>query len=307
MIFKSTRDGFGEAMLALGSKRDDVFVVNADLKSSLRVSEFAKNFPERFIEVGVAEQNMIGVAAGLSFTGKTVFATSFASFSPAICWNQIRIAVCYSNANVKIVGSHAGLATGADGVSHQAIEDIAIMRVLPNMAILVPCDYQQAKDLTNLAAEHFGPIYLRLARPDTEEIKLKVKSEKLKVGGSEILREGKSLTIIGCGIVLGEAIAVAEELDAEVINCYSVKPLDQETIYNSVKKTGRVLTIEDHSVIGGLGSGVAELLGQNCPMPIKNLGVQDVFGQSARTHQELWERYGLDRKAILKTAKKMLR
>lgn len=299
-MFKSTRDGFGEALLELGKTRKDVYVIDADLKESLRVSEFAKKYPDRFIECGVAEQNMIGVAAGLALTGKTVFATSFACFSPAISWNQIRIAVCYSQANVKIVGSHAGLATGMDGASHQALEDIALMRVLPNMVVLVPAHYRQAVELTRLAAEYVGPVYLRLARPEMEAAR--GKRLAVRVGGSEILRRGNKLTIIGCGIILGEAMKAAEKLDAEVINCYSVKPLDEKTILESVKKTKKVITIEDHSVIGGLGSAVVELLGQKYPVPIKILGVQDKFGESARDYRQLWEKYGLVSDTIIKEA-----
>lgn len=307
-MLKSTRDGFGEALVELAATDRNIVVVDADLKESLRLSLFAKKFPERFIEVGVAEQNLIGVAAGLALTGKTVFATSFACFSPAISWNNIRIAVCYAKANVKIVGSHSGLATGADGASHQALEDIALTRVLPQMVVLVPADYYQAKLLTKLAAEYHGPVYLRLTRPETEPISnLKYQISNLEVGGSEILREGKSLTIIGCGPVLIEALKAAEKLDAEVINCYSVKPLDKNAIIRSVKKTKKVITIEDHSVCGGLGSAVAEFLGERYPVPIKILGVKDLFGESARDYAQLWQKYGLMAESILSESRKLLR
>lgn len=305
-MIKSTRDGFGQALLDLGKTRDDIFVVNADLKSSLRLTEFAQKFSYRFIECGVAEQNMVGVAAGLALSGKTVFATSFACFSPALSWNHIRIAVCYSKTNVKIVGSHGGLATALDGASHQSLEDVALMRVLPNMVILVPADYEQARCLTKLAAEYRGPVYLRLSRPETEPVQSPKRIvHSYKIGGSEILRNGSKVTIIGCGIVLGEALKAAEKLDAEVINCYSVKPLDEKTILKSVKKTGKVITLEDHSVIGGLGGAVAELLGEKYPIPILRLGVNDVFGQSARDYHELWKKYGLDSDTIIARAKEL--
>jgi transketolase len=306
-MLKSTRDGFGEALLALGKSRENIYVIDADLKESLRVSAFAQKYPDRFIECGVAEQNMIGVAAGLALTGKTVFATSFASFSPAISWNSIRIAVCYSKANVKIIGSHAGLATGMDGASHQALEDIALMRVLPNMTILVPADCKQARELTKLAAEYIGPVYLRLARPETEEIRARgQESKRVKVGGSEILRKGNKLTIIGCGIIFGEVMKAAEKLDAEVINCYSVKPIDEKTILESAKKTGRVVAIEDHSVIGGLGGAITELLSEKMSMPILRLGVNDVFGESARDYLELWKKHGLTSGKIIERINKWI-
>jgi len=190
-----------------------------------------------------------------------------------------------------------------DGASHQSLEDIALMQVLPNMVILVPADYEQAKQLTKLAAEHVGPVYLRLARPETEAVS--GKRLAVRVGGSEILRKGNKITIIGCGIVLGEAMKAAEKLDAEVINCYSVKPLDEKTILESVKKTGRVITIEDHNVIGGLGSAVAELLGQKYPVPLKILGIKDKFGESARDYKELWHKYGLDSDTIIDAAEEV--
>lgn len=300
-MLKSTRDGFGEGILELGKTNPKIVVVDADLKSSLRVTKFAKEYPERFIEVGVAEQNMIGVAAGLANMGKIVFTTSFACFTPAICWNNIRIDVCYSNNAVKIVGSHGGVMTAGDGATHQATEDIALMRVLPNMVVLVPADYKEARQLTILSAEYNGPVYLRLARTETEPIdESRMMDDEPKIGGSRILHEGKKLTIIGCGPVLGEALKAAKELNAEVINCYSVKPLDRETILKSVRKTGRVITIEDHSIVGGLGGAVAELLSQECPVPIRRLGIKDAFGESARNYRQLWERHGMLADSIIK-------
>jgi len=311
MKLKSTRDGFGEALLELAKKDKNIVVVDANLKTSLRVSSFAEYCPERFIEVGVAEQNMIGVAAGLALSGKTVFTTSFACFSPAISWNNVRVSVCYSKANVKIVGSHAGLATGADGASHQALEDVSLMRVLPNMVVLAPADYYQAKALTFLAAKKKGPVYLRLTRPATPIItqKSKVKSQKSKIGGSQILRKGKNLTIVSYGPILSEVLKAAEVLDAEVINCYSLKPVDKKTIVDSARKTNQVLTVEDHLVCGGVGSIVAEVLSQEKRTPLKMMkmiGVQDKFGQSGRDYKELWQKYGLTKKIIVEEGRKMI-
>jgi len=302
---KSTRDGFGEALVKLAKKEKKIVVVDADLKTSLRLVDFSQKYPERFIEVGVAEQNMMGVAAGLAMSGKIVFATSFACFSPAINWNNIRISVCYNHANVKIVGSHAGLATGPDGASHQALEDISLMRVLPGMVILAPSDFDQAFALTILAARHKGPVYLRLTRPTTA--KIVADNKNLKIGGSQILRKGRRITFLSYGPVLAEVLKAASKVDGEVINCYSLKPIDQETILASCRRTGRVITIEDHSIFGGLGSAVAEILIQSLPLPLRMIGIDDQFGESSRDFLDLWEKHGLTSQKIAAVAGKMLR
>jgi len=307
---KGIRDGFGEALVELGAKDKDIFVVDADLASSLRLSGFAEKFPDRFIEVGVAEQNMAGVAAGLALAGKTVFMVSYASFSPPMNWNTIRASICYSGANVKIVGGHAGLMTSEYGATHQGIEDMALMWVLPGMVILVPADFKQAKGLTELAAEYKGPLYLRLARPETRGVECRMQNVECRIGGSEVLREGRELTIVSCGPIITEvirAISLIGQIGVELINAYSVKPLDKATILRSVAKTGKVLTVEDHSVIGGLGSAVAELLAQEYPLPVKILGVPDVFGESAREPRQLLAKYGLDAEGIGKAIKNLLK
>lgn len=314
MKLESTREGFGRAMMKLGETNPKVVVVDADLAGSLHVEKFAKKHPDRFFEVGVAEQNAAGVAAGLALEGFIPFVTSFACFSPAINFNVIRQSICLSEANVKLVGSHGGLMTGADGASHQALEDIALMRVLPGMVVLTPVDFYQAKDLTKLAVEYQGPIYLRLTRPETPILKELGgfggfgEFGGLKIGGSEILKEGKDLTVIGCGPILLEAIEAVKMVEEriEVINAYSIKPLDKETILKSAAKTGKVLTVEDHSVIGGLGSAVVELLAQECPVPVKILGVPDVFGESAREPRQLLAKYGLDSRGIAKVIKELV-
>jgi len=327
MKLESTREGFGQAMVKLGETNPKVVVVDVDLAGSLKVTEFAKKHPQRFFEVGVAEQTAAGVAAGLALEGFIPFVISFACFSPTINFNVIRQSICLSGANVKLVGSHGGLMTGADGGSHQAIEDIALMRVLPGMVVLTPIDFDQAKDLTRLMTEHQGPAYLRLTRPETQILKRykdinlpagKAGIQGYRVGGSEILKEGKDLTIIGAGPILMEALKAVERISSssstdkssasriEIINAYCIKPLDKETILKSVAKTGKVLTIEDHSVIGGLGSAVAELLSQEYPLPVKILGVPDVFGESAKKPEELLAKHGLDAEGIGKAIREML-
>ena len=306
--WRSTRDGFGEAMLELGKKNKEVVVVSADLAESTRVHHFAKKYPERFIEVGVAEQNMLGVATGLALEGKIPFATSFGVFSPGRNWDQLRVSICYSRANVKIIASHTGLSVGADGASHQALEDIAITRCLPNLVVLAPADFNETKLATLAAAKHQGPVYIRFARQDSP---IFTKDKTFTIGQAKILLLGKDITIIGIGPLLYEAILAARELAkkgirAEIINSSSIKPLDAKTILASVKKTGRVITIEDHQMIGGLGSAVAELLSQNLPRPLKIMGVSDQFGQSGQS-EKLWEKYQLTHPYIIQNVLKLLK
>lgn len=312
MNLRSTREGFGRAIMKLGKINPKVIIVDADLKGSLMVEGFAQRYPGRFFEVGVAEQNAAGVAAGLALEGFIPFVTSFACFSPTINFNVIKQSICLSGANVKIVGSHGGLMTGADGASHQALEDIALMRVLPEMAIVHPADSEQAEALTLLAAEHQGPVYLRLTRAETPivgEMSKRLNVQMFKIGRAQILTEGKDLTIITAGPIITEVISAMEQFDdgaIEIINCHTIKPLDRETILKSVAKTGKVLTVEDHSVIGGLGSAVAELLSQEYPLPVKILGVPDIFGESARNWQELLIKYKIDRKSLTKFIKNLI-
>jgi transketolase len=292
---KACRDAFGEALLELGKKNKKVVVVSADLAESTRCLDFSKKYPSRFFEVGVAEQNMAGVGAGLALEGLTPFICSFAVFSPGRNWEQIRVSICYNKANVKIVSSHAGLNVGEDGATHQALEDIALMRVLPNMTVIAPCDFEETKEAVLAAAKIKGPVYIRYGREKTPVIPGK---SKFQIGKADILRQGKDVTIIACGPMVAEALAAAEELakqniSAEVINCHTIKPIDKTTIINSAKKTKRVITVEEHQVNGGLGSAVAEVLSQNYPVPMKIIGMPDKFGESG-TAKQLWDKYGLN-------------
>lgn len=294
--FKSTRDGYGEALVELGGKNQDIVVLSADLAESTRVKEFSKKFPERFFECGVAEQNMMGIAAGLALSGKIPFVSSFAVFSPGRNWEQLRLSVCYSESNVKIAGCHGGLATGEDGASHQALEDIGLARVLPNLVVIVPGDFWEAKKATWAAARYKGPVYLRFSRGKTALIT----DEKtpFEIGKAQVLKRGKDISVIGCGPLVYEALQAAEKLakegiDCEVVNSATIKPLDKTTILTSGKKTGKVVTVEDHQVIGGLGSAVAELLAEELPLPLLRIGMPDIFGESG-ADKELLAKYNLD-------------
>ncbi len=308
LIKKSTRSGFGEALVSLAKKNTDIVVISADLAESTRLTAFAEKYPHRFIEVGVAEQNMLGVAAGLALSGKIAIASSFAVFSPGRSWDQLRISVCYSDANVKIIGHHTGLSVGENGASHQALEDIAIVRCLPNISVVAPADYLEAQKATEAILKINGPVYLRLTRPETPIFT--TKESPFKIGQANILLSGKNITIIAHGPILYEALQAAKilaehKIKAEVINCHTIKPLDEKTILKSVQKTGLVITVEDHQKIGGLGSAVAELLSQKLPKPLTIIGVKDTFGESG-PYQQLWQKYGLDRQHIASAAKQLL-
>lgn len=302
---RSTRDGFGEALLSLAKKNKNIVVVSADLAESTRVTDFAKKYPERFIEVGVAEQNMLGVAAGLALSGKVAIASSFAVFSPGRSWDQLRVSVCYSKANVKIIGSHTGLGAGEDGASHQALEDIAITRCLPNLVVIAPADYSETKKALAAAIAYNGPVYLRLTRQNSPLFT--TEKNIFKIGQANILRKGQDITLIACGPMVYEALEaakklVAENISVEVINCHTIKPLDKKTILASVKKTKKILTLEDHQVHGGLGSALAEMLAENFPVPMKIMGVQDTFGESGAP-SELYKKYALSQEDIIKNIK----
>lgn len=302
VTLKATRDGFGEGMLVLGEQDPNVVALCADLTDSCRLVKFEEQYPERFVEVGVAEQNMIGMAAGLALSGKIPFACSFAVFSPGRTWDQIRVSVCYTQANVKIGGHHTGLTVGEDGATHQALEDIAIMRVLPHMTVLVPADANQAKQMTLAAAKHVGPVYMRFNREKTPVFTSA--DEPFEIGKAAVLREGSDVTIIACGIPVYESLQAAEQLakdgiQAEVINCSSIKPLDEATIVNSAKKTGKVITVEEHQVNGGLGGAIAELLSEKQPTKLLRIGMNDQFGESG-TAKELLDKYGLSVEKLAK-------
>jgi transketolase len=297
---KSIRSGVGEGIALIGSD-EKVVVLTGDLAESTRVAQFREEYPQRFFNVGVAEQNMAGVAAGMAFMGKIPFMTSFASFSPGRNWEQIRISIAMSKANVKIVGSHGGVATGENGPSHQATEDIALMRVLPNMVVLVPADATQGEKIVEAAHKYEGPIYMRTARPETPNF---TKPVPFEIGKAYVYRRGKDMTICACGIQVFDSLLIAEELskegiECEVINVSSIKPLDHHTIVESVKKTGKVVTIEDHQIDGGMGSVIAEMLGEKYPVPIKRIGVQDRFGMSGNW-KEVYEKIGLDTASLKK-------
>ncbi len=302
---KATRDGFGEGMLILGEKNKDVVALCADLTESTRLTEFRKKFPERFVEAGVAEQNMAAIAAGMAIMGKTPFIASFAIFSPGRNWEQIRTTICYNDAPVKIAGSHAGISTGPDGATHQATEDIALMRTLPNTTVIVPCDAIEARKATIAAASRKGPVYLRLGREKTPVITKE--SSEFKIGKAEILKEGKDVTIIACGTMVCEALKAAKMLDdekisAQVINNHTIKPMDAKTIISAARKTGAIVTAEEHQINGGLGSAVAEILAGTIPVPVKRAGINDRFGQSG-TPPELLEEYGLTARHIASLAR----
>ena len=298
------RNYYGKALAELAKTRKDIVVMDADLAGSTKTSDFEKVAPERFVEVGIAEQNMIGIASGLAASGKTVFASTFAVFATGRCWEQIRLAVAYPKQNVKIVSTHCGISVGEDGASHQGLEDISIMRSIPNMVVISPADAYEAYAATMAIAEYKGPCYMRLGRADfplvTEE------GAKFEIGKAKVLRKGKDITLIGTGQMVSACLDAANELeskgiDAEVINVSTIKPLDTECIIASVSKTGCAVTAEEHSIIGGLGSAVAETVADECPVPVVRVGTKDTFGESGKA-EALMEKYGLTAKDIVKAA-----
>jgi transketolase len=305
---KSTREGYGEGILAVGEKNKDVVALCADLAESTRLNEFKKKFPERFIEVGVAEQNLATIAAGMAMMGKIPFISSFAIFSPGRNWEQIRTTICYNDAPVKIASTHAGVSTGPDGATHQALEDISLMRSVPNMTVVVPCDAIEARKATIAAARYNGPVYLRFGREKTPIITKEISD--FKIGKADILKEGKDITLIACGTLVYEALKAAKELEqeglsAQVINCHTIKPINKKAIIEAARKTGAVVTAEEHQINGGLGSAVAEIISEYCPVPLRRIGVNDSFGQSGEA-AELMEYYGLTAEKIVKAAKEAI-
>ncbi|MBO5654308.1 MAG: transketolase family protein [Candidatus Methanomethylophilaceae archaeon] len=289
------RNYYGKALAKLAAENPNVVVLDADLAGSTKTSEFRKVAPERFIEVGIAEQDMIGIAGGLAASGKTVFASTFAVFATGRCWEQIRLAMAYPKLNVKVVSTHCGISVGPDGASHQALEDIAIMRAIPNMTVISPADAYEAYAATLAIADFDGPVYMRLGRADMPVIF--DEDVKFEIGKAKKLRSGSDVTLIGTGQMVPLCMEAAEMLEkdgisAEVINISTIKPLDIEAIYESVSKTGCVVTAEEHSVIGGLGSAVAEFLSENCPCPMTRVGTRDTFGESGDP-DDLFKKYGL--------------
>jgi transketolase subunit B (EC 2.2.1.1) len=280
---KPTRDGYGEGLVLAGKENPNVVVLCADLSDSTRSAMFQKEFPERFIETGIAEQNMMGLAAGLALAEKIPFVSTYAVFCPGRNWDQLRVSVCYSNANVKLTGAHAGVSVGPDGATHQGLEDIAITRCIPNLVVIAPADVIETRKATLAAARYKGPVYLRFAREKTPIIT--TEETPFEIGKALVFREGKDVAIIGCGPLLYNAMLAAEELSKEgidvmVVNNHTIKPMDTETIINAAKTCGAVVTVEDHQIMGGMGSAVAELLAQNYPVPIEFIGMRDRFGES---------------------------
>ena len=305
---RATREAFGETLVELAEAGLDVVAVDADLAGSTTTKKLGAYDPARLVDVGIAESDMIGVAAGLSLTGRIPFTGSFAVFGTGRCYDQIRNTVCYGKLNVKVCPTHAGLSVGPDGGSHQMLEDIALMNALPNMRVLVPADYESARAAIRLSAAIEGPVYVRMGRAKVPQVY--EPGFEMVLGGSRVLREGTDVTIIACGIEVDQALKAAEKLaeqgvSAEVIDAYSVKPLDEKTVLASAAKTGRVVTCEEHSVNGGLGSIVASVLARNNPCPMRMIGTQDVFGTSGEL-AELLVKYGCDDNAIVAAAKELL-
>ncbi len=295
------RDYYGKALVELGREREDIVVLDADLSGSTRTAKFGKEFPNRFFNVGVAEQNLMGVAGGLASCGFTVFASSFAIFATGRAWEQIRNTICANELNVKIVATHAGITVGEDGASHQANEDIAIMRAIPNMRVIVPCDAYETYEVIKAIADIPGPVYVRMGRskvPVVEERK-----GPFSLGKGEVLKEGKDCYIVACGLMVHQSLEASKVLEgmgisAGVVNMPSIKPLDKDLLIDLARQTGLIVTCEEHSVIGGLGSAVVEVLSQEQPVKVVVIGVNDVFGQSG-SPEELLKAYGLDVDSIV--------
>tara|TARA_B100000508_G_scaffold118450_1_gene98591 strand:+ start:106702 stop:107658 length:957 start_codon:yes stop_codon:yes gene_type:complete len=305
---KDTRSGFGEGLLELGKENENVVGLCADLTGSLKMNAFQDAFPERFFQVGIAEANMIGIAAGMTIGGKIPFTGTFANFSTGRVYDQIRQSVAYSQKNVKICASHAGLTLGEDGATHQILEDIGMMKMLPNMAVIVPADFTQTKQATKAVANHEGPVYLRFGRPKRPIFT--PDDQEFVIGKAQTVFEGKDVSIIACGHMVWEAIIAAQELakegvDAEVINMHTIKPLDEKAILDSVAKTGCVVTAEEHMINGGLGDSVAQVLSRNNPLPQEYVGVNDTFGESGKP-MDLMKKYNISSENIVETARKAM-
>ncbi len=305
----ATRDAYGKALVLLGAENPDVVVLDADLAKSTKTIDFLKIYPERFFDMGIAEQNLIGTAAGLAAAGKIPFASTFAIFATGRAFEQIRNSVAYTKLNVKIAASHAGLTVGEDGASHQAVLDIAIMRALPNMTVIVPADPVETMTAVFAAAAMKGPVYIRLGRPVVPV--LFPDDYEFKVGKAVTLREGKDVAILACGIMTAESLKAAGELEKEgisarVLNMSTIKPLDKEAIIKAARETGALVTAEEHSIIGGLGGAVAEVLAENAPTPLERVGVKDTFGESGKP-QELLVKYGLTAKDIKEAVYRVLK
>lgn len=302
------RNGYGDGVVEAGEANENVVVLCCDLTESTRSAKFKETFPDRFVEVGIAEQNMAGISAGLAFSGKVPYISSYATFNPGRNWDQIRVSICYSMANVKIMGAHAGISVGPDGATHQALEDIAITRALPNLTVIVPCDYWEAKKAVLQMAHIDGPFYMRFGREKVPVIT--TEETPFEIGKADIYREGGDVTVIACGSLVYEALVAAESLSSEgidvrVINCHTIKPIDKDTIIKAAIETGAVVTAEEHQVHGGLGSAVAEVLSQHHPVPVEYVAIMDRFGESGEPEQ-LMKLFGLSSEGIIQAVKKVL-
>lgn len=304
---KDTRSGFGDGIVAAARKNPNVVALTADLLGSLKLNQFIKEFPDRFIQVGIAEANMMGIAAGMTIGGKIPFTTTFANFSTGRVYDQIRQSIAYSDKNVKICASHAGLTLGEDGATHQILEDIGLMKMLPGMTVIVPCDYAQTKAATEAIAEMVGPVYLRFGRPVWP---IFTKEEDFKIGKAQHFSEGTDVTIFACGHLVWNAIQAGVQLQekgfsVEVINIHTIKPLDEAAVLASIKKTKCAVTAEEHNIIGGLGDAIAQCASKNFPIPIEYVGTKDTFGESGKP-TDLLKKYGLDVADIVIAAEKVI-
>jgi transketolase len=304
---KDTRSGFGDGIVEAARKNSNVVALTADLAGSLKLNQFMKEFPERYVQVGIAEANMMGIAAGLTIGGKIPYTTTFANFSTGRVYDQIRQSIAYSGKNVKICASHAGLTLGEDGATHQILEDIGMMKMLPGMTVIVPCDYNQTKAATIAIAEYQGPVYLRFGRPSWPIFTTDLPFE---IGKAQHFSQGNDVSIFACGHMVWKAIEAGRILEeqgvsVEVINIHTIKPLDTEAILNSIRKTRCAVTVEEHNIIGGLGDAVAQTAAKNFPIPIEYIGTNDTFGESG-TPNQLLKKYGLDTPNIVDAVKKVI-
>lgn len=306
---KETRAGFGEGVYEAGKANENVVVLTADLAGSLKLGPFMKEFPNRFVQCGIAEANMMGIAAGLTIGGKIPYTTTFANFSTGRVYDQIRQSIAYSGKNVKICASHAGLTLGEDGATHQILEDIGLMKMLPGMTVIVPCDFNQTKAATKAIANYEGPVYLRFGRPKWANF-TKENGSDFVIGKAQQLSEGNDVSIFACGHLVWKAVEAGKQLEAkgysvEVINIHTIKPLDEEAIIRSISKTKCAVTCEEHNVLGGLGDSIAQVAARHCPIPIEYIGTNDTFGESG-TPNQLLVKYGLDTPNIVAAAEKVM-
>lgn len=305
---KETRAGFGEGILEAGRRNPNVVALTADLLGSMKLNAFIKEFPDRFVQVGIAEANMIGIAAGMTIGGKIPYTTTFANFSTGRVYDQIRQSVAYSGKNVKICASHAGLTLGEDGATHQILEDIGMMKMLPGMTVIVPCDFNQTKAATIAVADYEGPVYLRFGRPKWPNFT--PEDQPFEIGKAQVLHEGTDITLFACGHMVWLSIEAGKILEergysVEIINIHTIKPLDEEAVLRSISKTGCAVTAEEHNVLGGLGDSIAQVAARHQPVPIEYVGTNDTFGESGKP-LDLLKKYGLDTDHIVAAAEKAI-